>query len=387
MGGTVTSPPQAGTSPFHTFPGPFPPSVPVPQGCWSRNLPPNALLVQAPGLAAGTAAQPVSRQPGSLPARHSHANAGRGPSTSQTPTQSCRCTAQPLCSPVPWDGEETTLLFAGKPARWEIQEGFEQTSQPLVEASEIALVFNPEGKQPRLSHLLESGMKSPAAPGSPRAIGKECKSSKRRRALDVFHDLLCCKLILHPLNLIPSQLLPLALTNFCFTKLSPPARSESTMHSGTRDRDCPGSHGLHGATPRLCHLWWLWEGVPTGSSAAVITSANWGCPLWGDLQDQARRGHLLHPTGVRQGQQETWAGQGWVAVGSSRHSCCTGPSASTARHGWAALCSPAVRRAQQLPAKTGRAAIVTMTMNLSGTRRGQCGARNPLAVSDEAAQE
>lgn len=76
-----------------------------------------------------------------------------------------------------------------------------------------------------------------------------------------------------------------------------------------------------------------------------------------------------------------------MAAGSSGHSCCMGPSAGTARHGWAALCSPAVRWAQQLPAKMGRAAIVTMTMNLSGMRRGQCGARNPLAVSNEAAQE
>lgn len=52
------------------------------------------------------------------------------------------------------------------------------------------------------------------------------------------------------------------------------------------------------------------------------------------------------------------------AADSLRHSCCAGLSASTAQHGWAALCSPTVRRAQQLPAKMGRAAIVTMTANL-----------------------
>ncbi|XP_040978624.1 uncharacterized protein LOC121233208 isoform X3 [Aquila chrysaetos chrysaetos] len=45
-------------------------------------------------------------------------------------------------TPAPWDGEETMLLSAGKPSRWEIQEGFEETSQPLAEASKIAFVFN-----------------------------------------------------------------------------------------------------------------------------------------------------------------------------------------------------------------------------------------------------
>ncbi|XP_049672593.1 uncharacterized protein LOC126045456 isoform X6 [Accipiter gentilis] len=45
-------------------------------------------------------------------------------------------------TPAPWNGEETMLLSAGKPSRWEIQEGFEETSQPLAEASKIAFVFN-----------------------------------------------------------------------------------------------------------------------------------------------------------------------------------------------------------------------------------------------------
>ncbi|KAM9649579.1 uncharacterized protein ACIBXB_011822 isoform 2-T2 [Morphnus guianensis] len=70
-------------------------------------------------------------------------------------TQPCRCRegaqrladpcVEPLlhgATPAPWDGEETMLLSAGKPSRWEIQEGFEETSQPLAEASKIAFVFN-----------------------------------------------------------------------------------------------------------------------------------------------------------------------------------------------------------------------------------------------------
>lgn len=153
----------------------------VPQGCWSRNLPPSALLFQAPGPAAGTVAQPVPRQLGSLPARHSPADARRSSSALQTPVWSPCYTAQPQHHGME---RKPCSCLLGSPQGGKSRKGLKKRVSLWQRHPKLPL-YSTGGK------TAQHG----GEPGSPRAVGNGCEGSKGHGVLVVFHYLLCCKLI------------------------------------------------------------------------------------------------------------------------------------------------------------------------------------------------
>jgi len=212
-------------------------------------------------------------------------------------------------------------------------------------------------------------VKSPAARGSPGPVGKGHESSEHPRAL-LFPAFLCCKLI--PIPRTSSRL------SFCL-RLWPPFVPPNLPHKPGAEARClqarergrrPGLPRLpqpaQGGTQTLPSTMALGRGVRGQPGCCHPLRHPRPSPL-GNLRDQARGGGEAGLGGQR----------GRTGLGGRRllgAQCCTAPSASTARHGtarhgtaqhgWAALCSPRARQARQLPAKTRRAAIVTMTTNL-----------------------
>lgn len=237
------------------------------------------------------------------------------------------------------------------------------------------------------------------------------------------HCLLCCKYNSHLLHLIPLQFLPLALINFYFTKTSPPVpRAKHGGSLGWREggADSAGATaGCAGQRRDLVTRGGIGKGRPgTASSLAATPVTCWVRPT--KAASGERGGAGAESCGQSEPQQGRellpWAGRSCTPAGAGKALLRAPPAAPPAagrgegaaargppgggtqpdhpsrlhpvrQRGWQALFL-AVRRAQQLLSKKGRAATVTMTGNLPATSRAlkeRCSGRSALPGSDKTA--
>lgn len=128
----------------------------------------------------------------------------------------------------------------------------------------MALVFDMDGKLPRLLHLPGSSTENPAAPGSP---GPQGRAARAPNAEQLLCFMTCFTLnSFPPLEPHPSSAFASSFDQPVFHRALPGCGSAggSDTLRGAGAGGCPGSPRLHGAASRLCHLQWLWgvHGLP-----------------------------------------------------------------------------------------------------------------------------